>query len=52
MVMCYLLLAFYLSNTGLTESLFLTNKDEYPEHEQASLKQLYHAKVIFIIILL
>jgi len=30
---------------GLTESLFLTNKDEYPEHEQASLKQLYHAKM-------
>lgn len=31
--------------TGLTESLFLVHKDEYPEHEQASLRQLYQAKV-------
>ena len=31
--------------SGLTESLFLAHKDEYPEHEQASLGQLYHAKV-------
>ncbi|KAF9594498.1 hypothetical protein IFM89_031616 [Coptis chinensis] len=30
---------------GLTESLFLSHKDEYPEHEQASLKQLYQAKM-------
>ncbi|CAH2072908.1 unnamed protein product, partial [Thlaspi arvense] len=29
----------------LTESLFSSHKDEYPEHEQASLKQLYQAKV-------
>ena len=31
--------------TGLTESLFSSHKDEYPEHEQASLRQLYQAKV-------
>ncbi|KAJ4955436.1 hypothetical protein NE237_012219 [Protea cynaroides] len=30
---------------GLTESLFLAHIDEYPEHEQASLKQLYQAKM-------
>ncbi|XP_061968590.1 exocyst complex component SEC10b-like [Populus nigra] len=30
---------------GLTESLFSSHKDEYPEHEQASLRQLYHAKM-------
>ncbi|XP_065859757.1 exocyst complex component SEC10b [Euphorbia lathyris] len=30
---------------GLTESLFSSHKDEYPEHEQASLKQLYKAKM-------
>ncbi|KAH9626737.1 hypothetical protein KSS87_022051 [Heliosperma pusillum] len=30
---------------GLTESLFSAHKDEYPEHEQASLKQLYQAKM-------
>uniref|UniRef100_A0A1D1YYH3 Exocyst complex component 5 n=1 Tax=Anthurium amnicola TaxID=1678845 RepID=A0A1D1YYH3_9ARAE len=30
---------------GLTESLFLAHKDEYPEHEQASLRQLYQAKM-------
>ncbi|XP_048422090.1 exocyst complex component SEC10b [Pyrus x bretschneideri] len=30
---------------GLTESLFSSHKDGYPEHEQASLKQLYHAKM-------
>ncbi|XVF88163.1 hypothetical protein PTKIN_Ptkin19aG0028300 [Pterospermum kingtungense] len=30
---------------GLTESLFSAHKDEYPEHEQASLRQLYHAKL-------
>ncbi|XP_073007870.1 exocyst complex component 5-like [Typha latifolia] len=30
---------------GLTESLFLVHKDEYAEHEQASLKQLYQAKM-------
>ncbi|XP_043716679.1 exocyst complex component SEC10b-like isoform X2 [Telopea speciosissima] len=30
---------------GLTESLFLGHKDEYPEHEQASLRQLYQAKM-------
>nr|CAD1824490.1 unnamed protein product [Ananas comosus var. bracteatus] len=30
---------------GLTESLFLAHKDEYAEHEQASLKQLYDAKM-------
>ncbi|KAF5946276.1 hypothetical protein HYC85_016504 [Camellia sinensis] len=31
--------------TGLTESLFTAQKDEYIEHEQASLRQLYKAKV-------
>lgn len=31
--------------SGLTESLFSAHKDEYPEHEQASLRQLYQAKV-------
>ncbi|XP_020571289.1 exocyst complex component 5 [Phalaenopsis equestris] len=30
---------------GLTESLFSVHKDDYPEHEQASLRQLYQAKV-------
>lgn len=30
---------------GLTESLFTAHKDEYIEHEQASLRQLYKAKV-------
>ncbi|THG19497.1 hypothetical protein TEA_012835 [Camellia sinensis var. sinensis] len=30
---------------GLTESLFTAQKDEYIEHEQASLRQLYKAKV-------
>ncbi|KAF5182264.1 Exocyst complex component [Thalictrum thalictroides] len=30
---------------GLTESLFLSHKDEYSEHEQASLRQLYQAKM-------
>ncbi|XP_074264471.1 exocyst complex component SEC10b-like isoform X2 [Silene latifolia] len=30
---------------GLTESLFSAHKEEYPEHEQASLKQLYQAKM-------
>ncbi|KAF4386656.1 hypothetical protein F8388_006611 [Cannabis sativa] len=30
---------------GLTESLFSAHKDEYPEHEQASLRQLYQAKM-------
>ncbi|XP_022979187.1 exocyst complex component SEC10b-like [Cucurbita maxima] len=30
---------------GLTESLFSTHKEEYPEHEQASLTQLYQAKM-------
>ncbi|KAI3441763.1 WRKY domain-containing protein [Psidium guajava] len=30
---------------GLTESLFSSHKDEYPEHEQASLGQLYKAKM-------
>ncbi|KAH7513069.1 hypothetical protein FEM48_Zijuj12G0157400 [Ziziphus jujuba var. spinosa] len=29
----------------LTESLFSAHKDEYPEHEQASLRQLYQAKM-------
>uniref|UniRef100_A0A1J3CAV2 Exocyst complex component SEC10 n=1 Tax=Noccaea caerulescens TaxID=107243 RepID=A0A1J3CAV2_NOCCA len=29
----------------LTESLFSSHKDDYPEHEQASLKQLYQAKM-------
>ncbi|URE30144.1 Exocyst complex component Sec10 [Musa troglodytarum] len=31
---------------GLTESLFLPHKDEYPEYEQASLQQLYQLKYI------
>ncbi|XP_011037084.1 PREDICTED: exocyst complex component SEC10-like [Populus euphratica] len=30
---------------GLTESLFSSHKDDYPEHEQASLRQLYQAKM-------
>ncbi|ESW07356.1 hypothetical protein PHAVU_010G123000 [Phaseolus vulgaris] len=30
---------------GLTESLFSSHKDEYPEYEQASLRQLYKMKV-------
>ncbi|KAI3846996.1 hypothetical protein MKW92_019938 [Papaver armeniacum] len=30
---------------GLTESLFVAHKDEYPEHEQASLRQLFNAKM-------
>ncbi|PPR93942.1 hypothetical protein GOBAR_AA26731 [Gossypium barbadense] len=30
---------------GLTESLFSAHKDEYPEYEQASLRQLYQAKL-------
>ncbi|XP_052170300.1 exocyst complex component SEC10b [Diospyros lotus] len=30
---------------GLTESLFTAHKDEYIEHEQASLRQLYQAKM-------
>lgn len=30
---------------GLTESLFSVHKEEYPEHEQASLRQLYQAKM-------
>ncbi|CAN1309062.1 Exocyst complex component SEC10a, partial [Linum perenne] len=30
---------------GLTESLFSSHKDEYPEHERASLNQLYQGKM-------
>jgi hypothetical protein len=30
---------------GLTESLFSNHKDEYPEYEQASLRQLYKVKM-------
>ncbi|KAK4270580.1 hypothetical protein QN277_019371 [Acacia crassicarpa] len=30
---------------GLTESLFSNHKDEYPEYEQASLRQLYQVKM-------
>ncbi|KAJ6825020.1 exocyst complex component 5-like [Iris pallida] len=30
---------------GLTESLFSAHKDDYPEHEQASLGQLYQSKM-------
>lgn len=30
---------------GLAESLFVVHKDEYPEHEQASLRQLYQTKM-------
>ncbi|XP_068659031.1 exocyst complex component SEC10b-like isoform X1 [Aristolochia californica] len=30
---------------GVTESLFSIHKDDYPEHEQASLGQLYQAKM-------
>lgn len=30
---------------GLTESLFSSHKDEYPEYEQASLRQLYKMKM-------
>ncbi|KAI4328838.1 hypothetical protein L6164_021163 [Bauhinia variegata] len=30
---------------GLTESLFSNHKDEYPEYEQASLRQLYKLKI-------
>ncbi|RRT60833.1 hypothetical protein B296_00029325 [Ensete ventricosum] len=36
----------YKEITGLTESLFLPHKDEYPEYEQASLQQLYQSKYI------
>ncbi|RWW63021.1 hypothetical protein BHE74_00029823 [Ensete ventricosum] len=42
-----LLTYFILSFSGLTESLFLPHKDEYPEYEQASLQQLYQSKVLF-----
>ncbi|XP_058777894.1 exocyst complex component SEC10b-like isoform X1 [Vicia villosa] len=31
--------------SGLTESLFSNHKDEYPEYEQASLRQLYKVKM-------
>ncbi|XP_047315616.1 exocyst complex component SEC10b [Impatiens glandulifera] len=31
---------------GLTESLFTAHKDEYVEHEQASLRQLYKTKMM------
>lgn len=34
-----------LCGSGLTESLFSSHKDEYPEYEQASLRQLYKVKV-------
>ncbi|KAG9442843.1 hypothetical protein H6P81_018697 [Aristolochia fimbriata] len=30
---------------GVAESLFSVHKDDYPEHEQASFKQLYQAKL-------
>lgn len=30
---------------GVTECLFTSHKEEYPEHEQASLRQLYQAKM-------
>lgn len=39
-----------LSHAGLTVSLFFSHKDEYVEHEQASLKQLYQAKVPYSLI--
>lgn len=39
------LTSLYFECADLTESLFSSHKDEYPEHEQASLKQLYQAKV-------
>ncbi|PHT55131.1 Exocyst complex component 5 [Capsicum baccatum] len=35
----------FLLGTGLTESLFLPHKDVYIEYEQASLRQLYKAKM-------
>lgn len=41
----------FLYLSGLTESLFLAYKDEYPEHEQASLRQLWQAKVLFFPVL-
>ena len=34
-----------MDGSGLTESLFSTHKDEYHEHKQGSLRQLYQAKV-------
>lgn len=34
-----------LDGAGLTESLFIDHKDMYIEYEQASLRQLYKAKV-------
>ena len=39
------LIGFWLNVSGLTESLFSAHKEDYPEHEQESLKQLYQAKV-------
>jgi hypothetical protein len=33
---------------GLTESIYVTHKDEYTEFEQASLGQLYQSKVILL----
>ena len=39
------LFVFLLFISGLTESLFLGHKDEYPEYEQASLRQLFDLKV-------
>lgn len=41
----HLLIDFWLNVSGLTESLFSAHKEDYPEHEQESLKQLYQAKV-------
>ncbi|OIW04553.1 hypothetical protein TanjilG_13935 [Lupinus angustifolius] len=35
----------FFDGSGLTESLFSSHKDEYPEFEQASLRQLYKAKM-------
>lgn len=40
-----LMISLFFFTSGLTESLFLSHKDDYPEHEQASLRQLYQAKV-------
>lgn len=39
----------FLDLSGLTESLFSSHKEEYPEYEQASLTQLYKAKVFAMI---
>ena len=38
----------FYDGSGLTESLFSNHKDEYPEYERASLRQLYQVKVLIV----